>query len=52
MSCTQGLLVLCLIFDKVCSINFEPPEIDPMDYLNTIYIEQTDLGIGFHNLDE
>ena len=21
-----------------------------MDYLNTIYIEQTDLGVGLHNL--
>ena len=21
-----------------------------MDYFNTIYIEQTDLGVGFHNL--
>ena len=49
---------------KVYSIDFEPPDIDlcsacmprlpafswSMDYLNTIYIEQTDLGVGFHNL--
>ena len=48
---------------KVCSINFEPPDIDlcfqvprllaflwSMDYFSTIYIQQTDLGVGFHNL--
>ena len=42
---------------KVCSINFEPPGIDicyacHLDYFNIyiIYIEQTDLGVGFHNL--
>ena len=50
-------------FAKVCSINFEPPYIDlcsvchvyplfswSMDHFNTVYIEQTDLGVGFHNL--
>ena len=48
---------------RVCSINFEPPDNDlssachdhplfswSMDYLNTIYVEQTDLGVGVHNL--
>ena len=48
---------------KVCSMNFEPPDIDLcscvphlptfsqiMEYFNSMYIKQTDLGVAFHNL--